>query len=107
MLDTQRHRNHPQPCVPASDACKSIQLCTGSTQLLEPPKCECAACLSQRNKGELLLVVQDRAMVPSEEWRRQIQQVDAGVLHHLRTEVAGGFDEERFGARIGFGNLKQ
>ena len=46
-------------------------------------------------------------MVASGEWRGQIQQVDAGVLHHLRTEVVGGFDEERFGTRIGFGNLKQ
>ena len=51
--------------------------------------------------------LQDRAMVPSGEWRSQIQQVDAGVLHHLRAEVTGGFDEERFGARVGFGNLKQ
>jgi hypothetical protein len=33
--------------------------------------------------------------------------VDASVFHHLRDTVKGGFDEERFGSRIGFANLKR
>lgn len=28
------------------------------------------------------------------------------MLNHLQTSVAGGFDEEHFGSRIGFANLK-
>ncbi|KAL0037146.1 hypothetical protein WJX79_002609 [Trebouxia sp. C0005] len=48
----------------------------------------------------------DRSLTASSEWRQAIQQVDSAVLSHLRTEVAGGFDEEQFGSRIGFANLK-
>lgn len=43
----------------------------------------------------------------SAEWRRAIQEVDASVKQHLRGGIEGGFDEERFGARIGFGNLRR
>jgi hypothetical protein len=43
----------------------------------------------------------------SADWRRAIQEVDAGVKRHLRESIAGGFDEERFGTRIGFGNLRR
>ena len=43
----------------------------------------------------------------SADWRRAIQEVDAGVKQHLREGVAGGFDEERFGTRVGFGNLRR
>lgn len=49
---------------------------------------------------------QDRSLTASSEWRHAIQQVDSAVLGHLRNEVAGGFDEEQFGTRIGFSNLK-
>lgn len=49
---------------------------------------------------------QDRSLTASSEWRHAIQQVDSAVLSHLRNEVAGGFDEEQFGNRIGFSNLK-
>ncbi len=52
------------------------------------------------------LDLQDRNLTSSKEWRSHIQQVDAAVLTHLRTEIQGGFDEEQFGSRIGFGNLK-
>ncbi|GJP37807.1 hypothetical protein CLOM_g22215 [Closterium sp. NIES-68] len=38
--------------------------------------------------------------------RRQIAEVDAAVLHFLRSEVAGGFDERQYGGQIGFGKLK-
>lgn len=43
----------------------------------------------------------------SADWRRAIQEVDGGVKQHLRQSITGGFDEERFGARIGFGNLRR
>ena len=29
------------------------------------------------------------------------------MLTHLQHNIAGGFDQERFGASIGFGNLKR
>lgn len=35
------------------------------------------------------------------------QEVDSSVKKHLRESIAGGFDEERFGTRIGFGNLRR
>ena len=50
--------------------------------------------------------VQDRNLTGSGEWRQAIQEVDAAVLSHLRTSVTGGFDEEQFGNRVGFANLK-
>lgn len=43
----------------------------------------------------------------SKEWRHQIQQVDADIYQTLRHGISGGFDEEKFGLRIGFGNLKK
>ncbi|CAI5479439.1 unnamed protein product [Closterium sp. Yama58-4] len=42
----------------------------------------------------------------SAQLRRQIAEVDAAVLQFLRTEVAGGFDERKYGAQIGFAKLK-
>lgn len=47
------------------------------------------------------------AAAPSAEWRKAIQEVDSSVKQHLRTGIEGGFDEERFGTRIGFGNLRR
>ena len=49
---------------------------------------------------------QDRNVSSSSEWRRGIQEVDAAILDHMRTGINGGFDEERFGQHVGFGNLK-
>ncbi|PRW39278.1 dynamin-related GTPase isoform A [Chlorella sorokiniana] len=43
----------------------------------------------------------------SAEWRKAIQEVDSSVKTHLRESIAGGFDEELFGTRIGFGNLRR
>jgi hypothetical protein len=42
----------------------------------------------------------------SKEWRHQIQEVDSEVYKTLKHGITGGFDEEKFGNRIGFGNLK-
>lgn len=45
-------------------------------------------------------------MVSNDEFRRQISQVDAEILRHLRDGVKGGFDEEKFKSHIGFGCLR-
>ncbi|XP_010273938.1 PREDICTED: dynamin-related protein 5A-like [Nelumbo nucifera] len=49
----------------------------------------------------------DRGMVTNEEFRRQISQVDNEVLQHMRENINGGFDEEKFRPFIGFGCLKE
>eukprot|EP00877_Chromochloris_zofingiensis_P001237 jgi/Chrzof1/11113/Cz05g24080.t1 len=49
----------------------------------------------------------DRAAQSSAEWRQQMQAVDSSVFQHLREGIKGGFDEERYAARVGFGNLKR
>lgn len=36
-----------------------------------------------------------------------MQEVDSGILKHLREGIKGGFDEERFGSRMGFTDLKR
>lgn len=51
--------------------------------------------------------VQERSVVSSAEWRSQMGAVDASVLGHLRSNIRGGFDEERHGPRVGFGNLNR
>ena len=43
----------------------------------------------------------------SAEWRRSLSEVDASVFKHLREQIKGGFDEERFSSRVGFLNLKR
>ncbi|KAK8970118.1 Dynamin-related protein 5A [Platanthera guangdongensis] len=49
----------------------------------------------------------DRGMVTNEDFRRQISQVDVDILHHLRENVKGGFNEEKFEPFIGFGCLRK
>lgn len=53
-----------------------------------------------------LRLPQDKAVLSSKEWRHQIQEVDVDIYRTLRTGISGGFDEEKYGSRIGFGNLK-
>jgi hypothetical protein len=43
-----------------------------------------------------------RRTISNEQFRRQICQVDIGVLRHLRDNVKGGFNEEKYGLYIGF-----
>ena len=57
--------------------------------------------------SDVLCSLQERALSSSSEWRSQIQSVDREVLSHLQHNIAGGFDQERFGPSIGFGNLKR
>ncbi|GBF90887.1 hypothetical protein Rsub_03742 [Raphidocelis subcapitata] len=49
----------------------------------------------------------DRQLQSSAEWRKQMADVDRSVFSQLREGIKGGFDEDRFGSRIGFGNLKR
>jgi hypothetical protein len=51
--------------------------------------------------------LQDRAVQSSGEWRKAMQDVDRQIFDHMRQQIKGGFDEERFGSRIGFANLKR
>ena len=64
-------------------------------------------CLPGRLGNALLRCLQERALSSSGEWRSQIQAVDRDVLHQLQHNIAGGFDQDRFGPCIGFGNLKR
>lgn len=50
---------------------------------------------------------QDRQLQSSAEWRKQMAEVDRSVFTQLRENIKGGFDENQFGSRIGFGNLKR
>jgi hypothetical protein len=49
----------------------------------------------------------DRGTISNEEFRRQICQVDIDVLRHLRDNVKGGFNEEKYGLCIGFSCLRK
>ncbi|PKA65352.1 Dynamin-related protein 5A [Apostasia shenzhenica] len=49
----------------------------------------------------------DRGTITNEEFRRQIAQVDVDILRHLRDNVKGGFNEEKFGPFIGFSSLRE
>ncbi|EIE25943.1 hypothetical protein COCSUDRAFT_35468 [Coccomyxa subellipsoidea C-169] len=66
-----------------------------------------AGYLSANVKPFFVALPKERTIIKSSEWREQIQAVDRDCLQHLRKEIAGGFDEERFGSCIGFGNLKR
>nr|CAB3474244.1 unnamed protein product [Digitaria exilis] len=49
----------------------------------------------------------DRGTISNEEFRKQICQVDIDVLRHLRDNVKGGFNEEKYGSHIGFSCLRK
>lgn len=51
--------------------------------------------------------MQERNIQTSADWRQQMSQVDVSILQHMRDNIKGGFDEERHGSRVGFGNLKR
>lgn len=54
-----------------------------------------------------LYLSQDRNIQTSAEWRRAMGEVDTGVFKHMREQIKGGFDEERYASRIGFASLKR
>ncbi|KAI8477346.1 MAG: P-loop containing nucleoside triphosphate hydrolase protein [Monoraphidium minutum] len=63
--------------------------------------------LAPNVKPFFVALPKDRQLQGSAEWRSQMADVDRTVFGHLREGVKGGFDEDRFGSRIGFGNLKR
>uniref|UniRef100_A0A061RLP0 Dynamin-related gtpase n=1 Tax=Tetraselmis sp. GSL018 TaxID=582737 RepID=A0A061RLP0_9CHLO len=62
--------------------------------------------LSSNVKPFFVALPKEKNGYGSAEFRQQIQEVDAKVLKHLRESITGGFDEDKFGHRIGFGNLR-
>ncbi|KAI7746674.1 hypothetical protein M8C21_018286, partial [Ambrosia artemisiifolia] len=48
----------------------------------------------------------ERTAVSNDEFRKQISQVDSDVKRHLKENVKGGYDEEKYKSRIGFGCLR-
>ncbi|URD90801.1 DYNc [Musa troglodytarum] len=63
--------------------------------------------LGENIRPYFVALPKDRGSVTNEEFRRQISQVDAEVLRHLRDSVNGGFDEEKYGPYVGFSCLRQ
>lgn len=76
-----------------------------SPKLPRAPRCQQSS--EETMLSDVLCSLQERALSSSSEWRSQIQAVDREVLSHLQHNIAGGFDQERFGPSIGFGNLKR
>lgn len=66
--------------------------CTASNNLTDRPHC---------------VYMQERNIQTSAEWRQQMLSVDVSIVQSMRDDIKGGFDEERYGPRIGFGNLKR
>ncbi|KAL6535729.1 Dynamin-related protein 5A [Orobanche hederae] len=62
--------------------------------------------LGENTKPFFVALPKDRSIVSNDEFRRQISQVDAEVMSHLRDGVKGGFDEEKYKSYIGFGSLR-
>lgn len=58
-------------------------------------------------KPFFIALPKERNIQTSAEWRQQMGLVDVSILQHMRDDIKGGFDEERHGPRIGFGNLKR
>ncbi|KAK2968440.1 hypothetical protein RJ640_004446 [Escallonia rubra] len=62
--------------------------------------------LGENTRPFFVALPKERTTVPNDEFRRQISQVDAEVLRHLRDGVKGGYDEEKYRSYIGFGCLR-
>ncbi|OWM81415.1 dynamin-related protein 5A [Punica granatum] len=63
--------------------------------------------LGENTRPFFVALPKDRNTISNDEFRRQISQVDTDVLRHLREGIKGGFDEEKFKARIGFSSLRE
>ncbi|CAI9088674.1 OLC1v1023076C2 [Oldenlandia corymbosa var. corymbosa] len=63
--------------------------------------------LGENTRPFFVALPKERSAVSNDEFRRQISQVDAEVLCHLRSGVKGGFDEEKYRSHIGFGCLRE
>lgn len=63
--------------------------------------------LGENTRPFFVALPKDRNTISNDEFRRQIAQVDAEVLRHLREGIKGGFDEEKFKNHIGFSSLRE
>ncbi|XP_076943792.1 dynamin-related protein 5A-like [Bidens hawaiensis] len=62
--------------------------------------------LGENTQPFFVALPKERTTVSNDEFRRQISQVDSDVLHHLKNNVKGGYDEEKYKPHIGFGCLR-
>lgn len=63
--------------------------------------------LPSKVKPFFIALPADRTPCSAEAWRKQIHEVDAATLDHLQNKITGGFDEQAFGSRVGFANLRR
>ncbi|KAG0589894.1 hypothetical protein KC19_1G056300 [Ceratodon purpureus] len=63
--------------------------------------------LGENARPFFVALPKDRGTTTNDDYRHQISVVDIDILKQLRENVAGGFDEERFGNYVGFGKLRQ
>lgn len=63
--------------------------------------------LGENTRPFFVALPKDRTTVSNDEFRRQIAQVDADVVRHLRDGVKGGYDEEKYKSYIGFSCLRE
>ena len=66
-----------------------------------------AGFLGDSAKPFFVALPKERNITSNSDFRRQIAAVDADIMQQLTQGVAGGFDEDRFGPQIGFGNLRR
>lgn len=92
---------HLQTWIPKNARCRGLHA-ANVVDFMQYAFLVCSVCYGPENG-----LLQDRTVASSKEWRRQIQAVDADVYSTLQQGIKGGFDEEKFGNRIGFGNLKR
>jgi hypothetical protein len=62
--------------------------------------------LGENARPFFVALPKERTVCTNEDFRRQIAVVDTEILRQLREKVSGGFDEEKFGNHVGFGNLR-
>ncbi|MQM06872.1 hypothetical protein Taro_039703 [Colocasia esculenta] len=63
--------------------------------------------LGETTRPFFVALPKDRGTITNEEFRRQISLVDLDVMRHLRDNIKGGFDEEKFGPFVGFNHLRE
>ncbi|KAK8643801.1 hypothetical protein V6N13_013078 [Hibiscus sabdariffa] len=63
--------------------------------------------LGENTRPFFVALPKDRSTISNDEFRRQISQVDAEVVCHLRDGIKGGYDEEKFKPYIGFCSLRE
>ncbi|KAD2394462.1 hypothetical protein E3N88_41439 [Mikania micrantha] len=62
--------------------------------------------LGENTQPFFVALPKETTIVSNDEFRKQISQVDSDVVRHLKENVKGGYDEEKYKSRIGFGCLR-